>query len=724
VAGTIGGNGWNSDKGINGGLPYQWRGMAPEATIISDTCFPYCGYTSGTAYSDYPVHVSNHSYIPNSNIPNYSTHQFIDEEINGINGLTYKRPHIMAVGNQGLTPQYGQDLGYYSIYNPAKDAIGVGALNTDDASLSSFSSLGPTFDGRIKPDVVAGGCTNAAPRDLPYAGEVTVNVDYIRIYDPDASATNSSAGCFGVPPSHGAKPVKCWEFNTPGDFEGWLDDPTVSIDKTKANVTGGVLRFGVYPIRDTGGNHAYGSIKGLSFKTGPNQLIDIRYKIGPVPTPFFAFTNLLWSQTIVGYPFDGTNSIDEIITVDGNYHTASFPVGQLGRATIEKGTIPYTEGSWTGIISALRIDPVLLGKGIISTNMVNGGYVSDCGTSMAAPAVTGSTALLLQRFKDDYSLNLDDNPPLPSTIKAVLVQTSTDLVHAVADPRDPPSPDTDTAVLYYKGPDFATGYGLVNVLAADDLILGGSSLDCGTTGSPICESNLQSTVKREVYEFSLNSAYQELRVSLAWDDPAAHSAPSETSPKLVNDIDVVLIDPNREPHYPWRLVPPPTAACHAISSCADKDPIQPTDIKPATRGRDHLNNVEQVLVDHPIPGIWRVLVEGYNLQVIEELNSQGIIVSKPQTYSLATSAHMLNSPTDNAIKTLSPVQTRKIIRAKEDLNADGCIDNSDLNLLLSNLKSTPPYNGAYNLNGDNFTNIADARYLVTKFSRTGGRSCL
>ena len=51
VAGTIGGNGWNSDKAGNGGRPYQWRGMAPESTLVNG------GLGDGYAFG--PVDVSN-----------------------------------------------------------------------------------------------------------------------------------------------------------------------------------------------------------------------------------------------------------------------------------------------------------------------------------------------------------------------------------------------------------------------------------------------------------------------------------------------------------------------------------------------------------------------------------------------------------------------------------------------------------------------------------------
>jgi len=80
--------------------------------------------------------------------------------------FTYHHPDflsIFAAGNSGAS-------GYYTIITPgnAKNALAVGALQLRDIftdellgstleSIASFSSIGPTPDGRIKPDIVAPG---------------------------------------------------------------------------------------------------------------------------------------------------------------------------------------------------------------------------------------------------------------------------------------------------------------------------------------------------------------------------------------------------------------------------------------------------------------------------------------------------------------------------------------------------------------------------------------
>ncbi len=70
VAGIMGGNGWSS----NGfGTPYQWRGMAPEVSLIAGGS----GYEKG-----HRVDASNHSYIVEHGTYSSSSHD-VDADIHG-----------------------------------------------------------------------------------------------------------------------------------------------------------------------------------------------------------------------------------------------------------------------------------------------------------------------------------------------------------------------------------------------------------------------------------------------------------------------------------------------------------------------------------------------------------------------------------------------------------------------------------------------------------------
>lgn len=196
------------------------------------------------------------------------------------------------------------------------------------------------------------------------------------------------------------------------------------------------------------------------------------------------------------------------------------------------------------------------------------------GTSFAAPAVSGIIALLLQKANDE---NVDLSPLgvlMPPAVKALLIQTAEDVAGL---PR---------ATI---GPDYATGWGVVNAEAAVDLLRqegfeqGVGVLDAagGGLGGP--------PAWLWTKNFTVPANRDQIKFTLAWSDPAG--SPNDPV-SLIHDLDLVVIDPDGEKHDPWRLNP--------------SNPIQP-----ATRsaGPDRRNNVEQVVVDNPAPGTWQVRVK-------------------------------------------------------------------------------------------------------------------
>lgn len=58
-----------------------------------------------------------------------------------------------------------------------------------------------------------------------------------------------------------------------------------------------------------------------------------------------------------------------------------------------------------------------------------------------------------------------------------------------------------------------------------------------------------------------------------------------------------------------------------------------------------------------------------------------------------------------------------------DLNNSGCVDRTDYQILISDLRDGPPNNPEYDLNEDGVINIADARYLASLFTNPRGRPC-
>ncbi|MEB3343142.1 S8 family serine peptidase [Okeania sp.] len=463
VGGIIAGNGSQSNS--NGGTPFEWRGMAPNAGLIdSDDLINTANVLN--AIDNNSLDVSNHSHAVSPD-GNYSgNNQTIDRLIRGgatAGGeLVPERPKVFSAGNGGSSAQYGNQLGYYSITKQVKNAVVVGNWNASDGDgninndfLSTGSSLGPAYDGRIKPDVVA----------------------------------------------------------------------------------------------------------------------------------------------------PGTN--------------------------------------------------------IRSTNTSNG-YGSSSGTSMASPAVAGIHALLLEGWQNTYSTPLgttiDDRPPLPSTLRALLIQTAVDIVdddvrnntltEIDSDSNQANGNDGNGRVTATEGPDYATGWGLVDAEAAVE-VMQDFRLEGGV---PIPNRIIQDAVMHNgiiEYNFVVDEDFIDsgdpLKLTLAWDDFEGAIQNPAINPTLVNDLDLEIVAPDGTIFYPWQLGhtiedlmgnPLPNNAQPPGTAISINQEITPTltpainnDYIPAnaltgngawvaTRGKDHLNNVEQVLVDSADleEGHWTARVIGFDVQ--------------------------------------------------------------------------------------------------------------
>ncbi len=167
VAGTVIGDG-----SLSGGTH---RGMAPAGRLIT-----YLWWGSGSeALSEYTAvvnswngRVATNSWGYGVNNPTtgscegllgnyYSVSATLDNIVRGAAGEPI--PIMWSAGNQrGGSSQYCGSIGYsYGTVTPpgtSKNTITVGAINSNNNSMTGFSSWGPTDDGRIKPDVVGPGC--------------------------------------------------------------------------------------------------------------------------------------------------------------------------------------------------------------------------------------------------------------------------------------------------------------------------------------------------------------------------------------------------------------------------------------------------------------------------------------------------------------------------------------------------------------------------------------
>ena len=159
VSGTMIG----SASQING----QAKGMAPMAELITyDFSADEPEMTNAAANG---LLISNHSYgIASSNVPLWYI-GYYDSNARDIDKIVYNAPYYLPICSAGNDRQSGENTAdggydYLTDKSVAKNNIVVAAtfevLNYEDASdvfMSSFSSWGPTDDGRIKPDISAKG---------------------------------------------------------------------------------------------------------------------------------------------------------------------------------------------------------------------------------------------------------------------------------------------------------------------------------------------------------------------------------------------------------------------------------------------------------------------------------------------------------------------------------------------------------------------------------------
>ncbi len=186
----------------------------------------------------------------------------------------------------------------------------------------------------------------------------------------------------------------------------------------------------------------------------------------------------------------------------------------------------------------------------------NNTYDEFGGTSGAAPGVAGIYAQLQQAYK---SLTGGDAAP-SALLKGILLNTANDLGNV--------------------GPDFRYGWGHINAFRAVKVL----------------EEDRYQTLEvgqGSTTEFSITipDGVNKAKVMLYWDDPEASIGNSFA---LLNDLDLTL-QKDGQTYLPWVLNPTPNPMTLDL---------------PATRGEDHLNNMEQVEIDNPTPGDYTVIVNG------------------------------------------------------------------------------------------------------------------
>jgi Subtilase family/Secretion system C-terminal sorting domain len=184
------------------------------------------------------------------------------------------------------------------------------------------------------------------------------------------------------------------------------------------------------------------------------------------------------------------------------------------------------------------------------------------GTSMATPSASGSLALVQQLYRDLHG----GNYMKAATLKALAIHTTKE-----AGP--------------FPGPDYSFGWGLLDVTSAAQLVMGENNVD-----KRIQELTLATGSRIEIPVQPI--AGRKLTVTIVWTDPPSlpvAEALDPTTPTLVNDLDLRVVDDSNVEIKPWIL-----------------DPLNP--VRQAFRGDNFRDNVEKIELNSPENRPYRIVV--------------------------------------------------------------------------------------------------------------------
>ncbi|MBL7767187.1 MAG: S8 family serine peptidase [Chitinophagaceae bacterium] len=208
-----------------------------------------------------------------------------------------------------------------------------------------------------------------------------------------------------------------------------------------------------------------------------------------------------------------------------------------------------------------RIKPEVcaVGTNVYSTQPDNA-YDSFTGTSMACPGVSGTMASLWQAYRDTHA----GADPSSALMKCLLMNTADDLGNF--------------------GPDFKFGFGRINARRAVKVM---------NSNQYIIDSMNNGDFKS--YNINVPPGTEQVKVMLYWHDIDGNPGSSIV---LVNNLNMSVLDPTAQTYTPWVLNNAVNVG--ALNSLA-------------VRALDSLNNVEQVTIEGPQPGMHTIQIDGADI---------------------------------------------------------------------------------------------------------------
>jgi hypothetical protein len=251
----------------------------------------------------------------------------------------------------------------------------------------------------------------------------------------------------------------------------------------------------------------------------------------------------------------------------------------VGAVTANAATADISGFSSRGPAKDGRIKPEVVARGSsVLSSVPTNSYGRLSGTSMAAPAVTGIAALLIEQWRKTFA----GASPTPAQLKALIIAGARDLGN--------------------PGPDYTFGFGLVDAKTSVDTIIAD-----GGSGARI--RTMTFTPGQSIDTNVVLATTQNLRIVLNWADPSIPFLGGDdiAQKALVNDLDIRVIGPDGATHLPW-----------VLNKVSFRDN--------ATRGVNTTDNVEMIEIPNAGVGTYRIIATGTS------------VTEGPQTAVLVTSA--------------------------------------------------------------------------------------
>jgi hypothetical protein len=293
-----------------------------------------------------------------------------------------------------------------------------------------------------------------------------------------------------------------------------------------------------------------------------------------------------------------TGDLGYDLLTDRSLSKNSLTIGAVNSVINYSGPASVTMSSFSswGPTDDSRIKPDLVAKGVSvnsTESQSDSAYGTRSGTSMSSPMVTGGILLLHDLYNQINSSFLKS-----ASMKGLLLMTTKE---AGANP----------------GPDYSFGWGLMDVEAAGEFI---QNLDNSTL---IDERNLIGSVP---YTRTVTSNQPTLKVGIVWTDfqgnVNSNQAEDDTTPALINDLDIKLTDAQGQDYFPWKL----DAANFRLA---------------ATKGINDVDNVEIVEIIAPA-GTYTITVS--NKGTLRGGNENyTLLISGADTGTLSTPTEVLDS---------------------------------------------------------------------------------